>query len=62
MTRPFTLEREQAKLMGVCAGFARWSDLDPLAVRLLTILSLFILGPLTIIAYLVIGWLAPQRA
>jgi phage shock protein C len=62
MTRPFTLDREQAKLMGVCAGFARWSDLDPLAVRLLTILSLFILGPLTIIAYLVIGWLAPQRA
>jgi phage shock protein C len=62
MTRSFTLDREQAKLMGVCAGFARWSDLDPLAVRLLTILSLFILGPLTIIAYLVIGWLAPQRA
>jgi phage shock protein C len=62
MTRSFTLDREQAKLMGVCAGFARWSDLDPLAVRLLTILSLFILGPLTIIAYLVIGWLAPRRA
>jgi phage shock protein C len=61
MTR-YALDRDRAKLMGVCAGFARWSDLDPTAVRLIAILSLFVLGPLSIVAYLLIGWVAPEHA
>ncbi|MEQ9661642.1 MAG: PspC domain-containing protein [Parasphingopyxis sp.] len=59
MTRSFTLDRPNAKLMGVCAGFARWTGWNVLAVRLgLCALTLFALGPLAILAYILIGWAA----
>ena len=47
------------KLMGVCARFANWSGVDATIVRVaLVLLTLFAFGPLAIIAYLLIGWLA----
>ena len=48
-------------MMGVCAGLARMSGLDVTLVRLLTVVSLFVLGPLTILLYLVAGWIAPEQ-
>lgn len=58
----FTLDRANRKLMGVCAGAADATGTDPTLVRLLAVLSLFLLGPVAIFLYLVIGWVAPEKA
>jgi phage shock protein C len=60
MTGPFALDKENAKWMGVCAGFARWSDLDVTIVRVGLVLLSLMLGPLTLIGYLVTGSIAPK--
>ncbi|MFN3943504.1 MAG: PspC domain-containing protein [Allosphingosinicella sp.] len=61
MTRTFHLDKDNAKLMGVCAGIARSADLDPLAVRLIAVaLTLFLLGPVGVLFYFLIGWLANE--
>ena len=60
MTRRYTLDRPNAKLMGVCAGLARSLDADPTLVRLGAVLSLFVLGPLAILLYLIAGWVTPD--
>lgn len=61
MTNRFLLDRGNGKMMGVCAGLSRVSGVDVTLVRLLTIASLFVLGPLTILLYLVAGWIAPEQ-
>ena len=61
MTRRYTLDRPNAKLMGVCAGLARTADLDPTLVRVGALLSLLVLGPVAILLYLVVGWVAPNE-
>ena len=60
MTRRYALDRPNARLMGVCAGFARSFDIDVTLVRIGLVLSLFVLGPLSILFYLVAGWVAPE--
>lgn len=62
MTNRFLLDRGNAKMMGVCAGLSRTTGVDVTLLRLATVLSLFVLGPLTIILYLVAGWIAPDQA
>ena len=57
----FALDRSNGKLMGVCAGVARATGADVTLVRIGTVLTLFILGPLTILLYLATVWLAPER-
>jgi phage shock protein C len=59
---PFALDRANGKLMGVCAGLAGATGSDPTVVRLLAVLSLFLLGPIAIFLYFVTGLVAPQRA
>jgi phage shock protein C len=58
---PFILDRDNGKLMGVCAGLARTADTDATLIRLFAVLSLFVLGPLPILLYLVAGWVAPDH-
>ena len=59
MTQNFALDRSNAKLMGVCAGFARWTGWNVLAIRIgLVALTLFALGPVALLAYLIVGWAA----
>jgi phage shock protein C len=59
MTR-YALDRTNRKLMGVCSGFARAFDVDVTLVRVATVFSLAVFGPLTILAYLVAGFIAPD--
>ena len=59
MTR-YALDRPNRKLMGVCSGFARAFDVDPTLVRVGALLSLFVLGPLAVLAYVVAGFVAPD--
>lgn len=48
-------DKQNAKLMGVCSGIADYTGVNALWVRLAFFLSLGILGPLSIMAYIVMG-------
>ena len=61
MTSRFLLDKTNGKMMGVCAGLADFVRVDVTIVRIATVLSLFLLGPVTILLYLVAGWVAPER-
>lgn len=56
----FILNRRDAKVMGVAAGLADWTGADVLIVRLAMVAALLIAGPMTILFYVLTGWLAPQ--
>lgn len=58
MDMPYARDRANAKVLGVCAGLARAIDYDPMLIRALALLALVLLGPVTILAYLLTGWLA----
>lgn len=58
MTARFRLDKSNARLLGVCAGFANWTGLAPTLVRAsLVLLTLLALGPVAIVAYLLVGWI-----
>ena len=56
----FALDRANGKLMGVCAGIARATGADVTLVRIAVVLSLFVLGPIVPLLYLVTAWVAPE--
>ena len=59
MNNSFTLDRRNAKIMGVCAGIANRTGLDVTLIRVaLVLLTLCALGPIGVVAYLLEGWLA----
>ncbi|MDG2513762.1 PspC domain-containing protein [Sphingobium yanoikuyae] len=59
MNNSFTLDRRNAKIMGVCAGIANRTGLDVRLIRVaLVLLTLCALGPIGVVAYLLAGWLA----
>jgi phage shock protein C len=58
MEDQFALDRVNGKILGVCSGLARSIDYDPLLIRMVALLALVLLGPFTILAYLLTGWLA----
>ena len=60
MTNSFTLDRSNGKAMGVCAGLARMSGADVTFIRLAVVASLCVLGPLTILLYIVAAFVAPD--
>jgi phage shock protein C len=62
MSGPFTLDKANGKMMGVCAGLADATGADATLIRLAALLSLFVLGPVSILLYLVAGCIAPDRA
>jgi phage shock protein C len=58
MDTPYSRDRVNGKVLGVCSGLARSIDYDPTLIRMIAILALMLLGPFTILAYLLTGWLA----
>lgn len=58
MNSRYALDKGNAKLMGVCSGFANWMDVDPFLVRVTLVLLTILLGPVAILAYLVTALLA----
>jgi phage shock protein C len=60
MNGNFALDKSNAKLMGVCAGFANWTEVDPMLVRLCMILTSIFVAPVMILLYLIVGFVAPQ--
>jgi phage shock protein C len=61
MHNKFVLNRREAKLMGVGAGLADYTGLDPLIVRLGLVLTVLLTGPVAILLYVITGWLASDR-
>lgn len=61
MNGPFTLDKANGKMMGVCAGVADATGADATLIRLAAVLSVFLLGPVAILLYLVAGFVAPDR-
>lgn len=58
----YALDKTNAKLLGVCSGFARWTNTDPLLVRIsLILLTLFAFGPIAVLVYLLTAWIADAR-
>ena len=58
MNQRFTLNRNRAKIMGVCAGLADYCGVDVLAVRLVAVVATLLTGPVAVLLYVVTGWLA----
>jgi len=58
----YALDKSNAKALGVCAGLARSTGWDPLAVRLGAVAAtLILLGPLAIVIYIATAVLAEAR-
>jgi phage shock protein C len=57
----FYLDKRNGKFMGVCAGIADYTGVDVTLVRIGTILLTILGSGMTIIAYLVAGWIAPRK-
>jgi len=61
MNGRFVLNRPQGKIMGIASGLADWTGVDVLIVRLALIAATLIAGPVTILLYIMTGWLAADR-
>ena len=60
MSQRFLLNRREAKVMGVAAGIADYTGVDPLLIRLGLVALTLLTGPVVVLFYLLTGWLAPQ--
>ena len=58
MNSPYALDKGNAKLLGVCAGFARWADVDLTLARVTMVLLAVVLGPVALLAYIVTAMVA----
>lgn len=61
MNNRFLVNRRDAKIMGVAAGIADYTGIDPLIVRLALVAALLLTGPIVLILYLVTGLVAAQQ-
>jgi phage shock protein C len=61
MKQPFALDRNRGQIMGVCAGAAEATGMDVTLLRIAAIVSLFFLGPISILLYFVTAWISPER-
>jgi phage shock protein C len=57
----FYLDKKNGKFMGVCAGIADYTGVDVTLVRVGTVLLTVLGTGMTIIAYFVVGWIAPNK-
>lgn len=57
-----TRSRQGQMLMGVCAGLAQYTNLDPTLVRVLAVLLAFVSGCLPVVlGYFVMGIIIPEE-
>lgn len=57
----FYLDKRNKKWLGVCAGIADYTGLDVTLIRIGVVLLTILGSGMTIIAYVVAGWLAPNK-
>ena len=61
MNGRFLINRGDAKVMGVAAGLADYTGVDPTIIRLAMIALTLLTGPVMIFVYVVTGLLAPNQ-
>ena len=61
MNQRFLINRRDAKVMGVAAGIADYSGVDPTIVRLGIVALTLLTGPVMILFYVLTGLLAPAQ-
>ena len=61
MSNRFLVNRRDGKIMGVAAGLADYTGVDPLLIRLGLVAALLLTGPIVIALYLVAGLVAAER-
>jgi phage shock protein C len=61
MNQRFLINRGDAKVMGVAAGLADYTGVDPTIIRLAFIAATLITGPVMILFYVLTGLLAPHQ-
>ncbi|HWJ59708.1 MAG TPA: PspC domain-containing protein [Sphingomicrobium sp.] len=61
MNNRFLVNRQDAKVLGVASGLADYTGFDPLLIRLSFVALTLMTGPMMILFYLLVGWLAPER-
>ena len=58
----YALDKQEAKMLGVCAGLARTTGWDPTMVRAGAVLAtLFLLGPIALLIYIIVALVAETR-
>jgi len=61
VNRRFLISRRDAKVMGVAAGLADYTGVDPTMVRLGFVALTLLTGPVMILFYVIAGLLAPHQ-
>ncbi|MFL6740957.1 MAG: PspC domain-containing protein [Sphingomicrobium sp.] len=61
MNGRFLINRRDAKVMGVAAGIADYSGIDPTIVRLAIVALTLVTGPAMFLLYVLTGLLAPRE-
>ena len=61
MNGRFLINRRDAKVMGVAAGMADYTGIDPTIIRLGLVALTLMTGPLMILFYALTGLLAPNQ-
>jgi phage shock protein C len=61
MHERFLINRRDAKFMGVAAGLADYTGIDPTLIRLGFVALTLMTGPVMIFFYLLTGLLAPNQ-
>ena len=61
MNGRFLINRREAKAMGVAAGLADYTGVDPLMIRLGFVAATLMTGPVMILFYVLAGLLAPRQ-
>ena len=61
MNQRFLINRGDAKVMGVAAGIADYTGVDPTIVRLGIVAMTLLTGPVMVLFYVLTGLLAPTR-
>lgn len=61
MTARFTLNRAEGKVMGVAAGLADYTGVDPTLIRLGFVAATLLTGPLMVLLYVIAACVTPHR-
>jgi phage shock protein C len=61
MNERFLINRRDAKVMGVAAGVADYTGIDPTIIRLGIVALTLLTGPMMIFFYVLTGLLAPRQ-
>lgn len=61
MNGRFVINRGDAKLMGVAAGLADCTGVDPTIIRLGFVAATLLTGPVMVLMYVLAGLLAPAQ-